>query len=870
MKAHEIRSAFLNYFQSHQHRVFPSHALIPEQDPSLLFVNAGMVPFKSVFLGNNPDHLTRATSAQKCIRAGGKHNDLEQVGYTARHHTFFEMLGNFSFGDYFKEDAITLAWQFLTEVLKIDPKKLWVTVYHTDEETESIWLNTLHIDPTRFSRCGDKDNFWSMGDTGPCGPCTEIFYDHGPDVAGGPPGSPEEDGDRYVEIWNLVFMQYNRLADGSLTPLPQPCVDTGMGLERIAAVMQGVHDNYEIDLFAHLLKALTQLVPCDDMSHHAMRVMADHIRASAFLISDGITPSNEGPGYVLRRIIRRAARHAYQLGQTTPFFHALVPALIEVMGEAYPALTEQANYIAQVIEHEEIQFVRTLSKGMKILTQAIDMIDKDTGGGVPGQVAFQLYDTYGFPPDLTADVAREQGLSIDHAGFEALMHAQQSQSQTAQTFTSHTGTAEPIAAHTEFLGYHTLEATGTVIGLLQASEPVAQLNAGETGIIILDRTPFYAESGGQVGDSGLLFANGMRFVVSDTQRQGEAILHHGELTQGTVAMGETLTAQVDTQRKDIAANHTATHLLHAALRAQLGPQLVQKGSLVDADRLRFDFAYPKALSAETLDALTTTLNEQIRANTPVAQSTTTLAEAKSSGAMALFDEKYAHDVHVIDIGPFSKEICGGTHVQRTGDIGLFVIQSESAIGSGIRRIEALTGTAAIKKIAADHSTLSSITERLKTDVTQAVEKLEQLQAAHKTQLKQYKKIEHSLVKQSVDVAIAAQHTVAGATLLIIQTTELSTDAMRHAIDLVKSRDIPGCIAVVANTEGARAQLIVYVDHANLPHVKAPEVLKVITTHMGGRGGGRPALAQGSGESPEKLSSALASIAPWLANTSRAE
>jgi alanyl-tRNA synthetase len=870
MKAHEIRSAFLNYFQSHQHRVFPSHSLTPEQDPSLLFVNAGMVPFKSVFLGNNPDRLTRATSAQQCIRAGGKHNDLEQVGYTARHHTFFEMLGNFSFGDYFKEEAITLAWQFLTDTLKIDPNKLWVTVYHTDEDTESIWLNTLGIDPTRFSRCGDKDNFWSMGDTGPCGPCTEIFYDHGPDVAGGPPGSPEEDGDRYVEIWNLVFMQYNRLADGTLTPLPEPCVDTGMGLERIAAVMQGVHNNYEIDLFAHLLNALTQLVPCDETTHHAMRVMADHIRATAFLISDGITPSNEGRGYVLRRIIRRAARHAYQLGQTTPFFHALVPALIEVMGSAYPALTEQADYIAQVIEHEEIQFIRTLSKGMKILTQAIDMIDKDAGGGVPGQVVFQLYDTYGFPPDLTADVAREQGLSIDHAGFEALMHTQQSQSQTAQAFTSSTANTEAITVSTEFLGYHALEATGTVIGLLQASEPVERLQAGETGVIILDRTPFYAESGGQVGDSGLLFANGMRFMVSDTQRQGEAVLHHGELTQGSLAMGEILTAQVDTQRKDIAANHTATHLLHAALRAQLGPQLVQKGSLVDADRLRFDFAYPQALTAQTLNALTTTINEQIRANTPVAQSTTTLAEAKSSGAMALFDEKYAHDVHVIDIGPFSKEICGGTHVQRTGDIGLFVIQSESAIGSGIRRIEALTGTAAIKKIAADHGTLSSMTERLKTDVTQAVEKLEQLQAAHKAQLKQYKKIEHTLIKQSVDFAISKQQTVAAATLLIIQTTGLSTDAMRHAIDLVKSRDLPGCIAVVANTEATRVQLIVYVDHANLPHIKAPEVLKVITAHMGGRGGGRPALAQGSGESPEKLSSALASIAPWLASTSTSE
>ncbi len=683
MTSTDIRAAFLNYFKQHGHQVVDSSSLVPGNDPTLLFTNAGMVQFKDVFLGLDKRDYVRATSSQRCVRAGGKHNDLENVGYTARHHTFFEMLGNFSFGDYFKREAIQFAWQFLTDILKIPAEKLWVTVFEDDHEAADIWLKEMKVSAERFSRCGEKDNFWSMGDTGPCGPCTEIFYDHGPDVAGGPPGSPDADGDRYIEIWNLVFMQFDRSSEGVLSPLPKPSVDTGMGLERVAAVMQKVHSNYEIELFQALIKAIAKLANIKDIQHTSLRVIADHIRSCSFLILDGVIPSNEGRGYVLRRIIRRAARHGNQLGLQEPFFYKLVAALIEQMGEAYPQLSAKQAYIEKILLQEEEQFARTLDQGLKILEAAISGLTADT---IDGETVFKLYDTYGFPADLTADIARERHLKIDTEGFERAMQIQRQQSQAASQFAAAYQQQLDIDTETLFTGYETLEHDAKILHIFQNEQEIDTLSAGQQAAIILDRTPFYAESGGQAGDAGLLRFKGGEFIVHDTHKHGKAHVHIGEMHKGTIKTGMLVDAVVNSsKRRATMLNHSATHLLHAALRQELGEHVLQKGSLVEAERLRFDFAHYEAMKAEQIRAVERIVNQKIRENLAVMTDVMTPDEAKQHGAMALFGEKYGSKVRVLSMGEFSKELCGGTHVKRTGDIGLFKIIAETGIAAGVKR-----------------------------------------------------------------------------------------------------------------------------------------------------------------------------------------
>src|SRR5215472_13538334 len=694
MSAADVRAAFLEFFRGHAHAIVPSSSLVPANDPTLLFTNSGMVQFKDVFLGKDTRDYLRAATAQRCVRAGGKHNDLENVGYTARHHTFFEMLGNFSFGDYFKREAIHLAWDFLVYTLGLDPARLWCTVYKDDNEAADIWLKDIGVSKERFARLGAESNFWSMGDTGPCGPCAEIFYDHGPGIPGGPPGTPEEDGDRFVEIWNLVFMQYDRAADGTLTPLPKPSVDTGMGLERIAAVMQGVHSTYEIDLFRNLIRAAGRLAGTSVLTSSSLRVIADHIRACAFLVVDGVLPSNEGRGYVLRRIIRRAVRHGYKLGIQEPFFYKLVPTLVQEMGEAYPELTRGRSLAERVIKQEEERFAQTLANGMVLLEAAI----RNLRGAkvIDGDTVFKLYDTYGFPLDLTADVARERGLSIDQARFEVLMEEQRQKSQAASKFGVDLSGGAPLEARTLFSGYEGLSGPGRVVTLLKQGAQVEALEEGEAGEVVLDRTPFYAEAGGQVGDAGQLTGSGVRFVVTDTLKRGAAHAHIGTLDEGRIRVGDELEAEVDGARRQATAlNHTATHLLHAALRKVLGTHVLQKGSLVAPDRLRFDFAHFQALTPEELTEIERLVNAQIRANLPAETRTMDYEGAVAAGAIALFGEKYDKDVRVLRVGDFSMELCGGTHVRRAGDIGLFKITSESGVASGVRRIEALTGAGAL-------------------------------------------------------------------------------------------------------------------------------------------------------------------------------
>ena len=697
MSAADVRTAFLEFFRAQSHIIVPSSSLVPGNDPTLLFTNAGMVQFKDVFLGKEQRDYLRAASSQRCVRAGGKHNDLENVGYTARHHTFFEMLGNFSFGDYFKREAIHFAWDFLIFTLGLDPQRLWCTVYHDDDEAADIWLNDIGISPLRFSRLGAESNFWAMGDTGPCGPCSEIFYDHGPEVPGGPPGSADEDGDRYVEIWNLVFMQYERGADGSMRPLPRPSVDTGMGLERISAVMQGVHSNYDIDLFKNLIRAAGKLAGTSVFTSSSLRVIADHIRASAFLIVDGVSPSNEGRGYVLRRIIRRAVRHGYKLGIQQPFFYKLVAVLEAEMGEAYPELTRGKAHAERVLRREEERFAETLANGMVLLESAIRALRG--AKTIDGDTVFKLYDTYGFPVDLTGDIARERGLAIDLAGFEAAMEEQRRRSQEASKFGAEQRTATTVDSRTLFQGYERLKASGRVVALLKDGAAVEALTAGERGEVVLDRTPFYAESGGQVGDTGELTAVGTLFVVTDTQKRGGAHAHLGILKSGTIRLGEELEAQVDGARRQATAlNHSATHLLHAALRKVLGTHVQQKGSLVAPDRLRFDFAHSQPVTAQELTEIERLVNAQIRANAASETRVMDYEGAVAAGAIALFGEKYDKDVRVLRMGDFSMELCGGTHVQRAGEIGLFKIVSESGVASGVRRIEALSGEGALQYV----------------------------------------------------------------------------------------------------------------------------------------------------------------------------
>lgn len=855
----ELRKAFLDYFKELHHEVVPSSSLIPGNDPTLLFTNAGMVQFKDVFLGIDQRPYTRATSVQRCMRAGGKHNDLENVGYTARHHTFFEMLGNFSFGDYFKKEAIEFAWRFLTEVLGLPKERLWVTVFRGDQESEAIWLNELKVDPQRFSRCGEKDNFWQMGDTGPCGPCTEIFYDHGPEVAGGPPGSSDAHGDRYVEIWNLVFMQYDRDLQGKLKPLPKPCVDTGMGLERIAAVVQGVHDNYDIDIFVHLLNALAAIIHHKNIHDTSMRVIVDHIRSVAFLIADGVIPSNEGRGYVLRRIIRRAVRHGYKLGQHQPFFYRLTAALVETMGEAYPELIKIQPLIEQVIEQEETNFSKTLSKGLKILDQETEKLsDKQ----IPGEVIFQLYDTYGFPPDLTADIARERGLTLDYAGFNEAMEAQREQSQQAHHFSVDHTQKVYIKGETEFVGYDSLIAEAKVTTMLQDNKPVAILRTGDKGVVVLDRTPFYAESGGQVGDTGYLYFDDGSFRVKDTQKQGSVCLHVGEMVKGQLRVKDPVRAEVDASRQDVALNHSATHLLHEALRRVLGEHVMQKGSLVEAKRLRFDFSHSKALTTQELQAVERLVNQQIRANLVSEVEVMSPEQAKERGAMALFGERYGKAVRVLEMGDFSTEICGGTHVRRTGEIGLFKIVSESACASGVRRIEAVTGQAAIMYVESKESQLQHMSDLLKTHPESLPAKLNQLLEEHHQLEKSLDKLKQQLANQQTTDMASKAIEVNGVKVLATELQDVDTPTLRNTLDQLKNQ-LGKAAIILAVVKNNKVQLVAGVSKNCLEFINATDLLNHVARQVGGRGGGRPEIAEGGGDAPQHLPDALASVADWV-------
>ncbi len=870
MKSAEIRDAFLKYFESKGHTIVASSSLIPGNDPTLLFTNAGMNQFKDCFLGADKRPYNRAVSSQRCVRAGGKHNDLENVGYTARHHTFFEMLGNFSFGDYFKHDAIRFAWEFLTSKnwLSIPSERLWVTVYASDDEAYDIWNKDVGVPAERIIRIGDNkgapyasDNFWAMGDTGPCGPCTEIFYDHGADIWGGPPGSPEEDGDRYIEIWNNVFMQFNRTADGVLHPLPAPSVDTGMGLERISAVMQHVHSNYEIDLFQHLLNAAAEATGNHDLENKSLRVIADHIRSCSFLVSDGVLPSNEGRGYVLRRIIRRAIRHGNQLGQKQPFFHKLVKALAEVMGDAYPELHKNQANIEKVLLQEEEQFEKTLDKGIAVLE---DALSKLSGTEIPGKVVFTLYDTYGFPVDLTADIARERGLTIDQDGYEAAMAEQRARARAAGTFKVDYNAKGLDFPATEFLGYSSLVEQGKVISLVKDGKKVERLLEGDDGVVVLDRTPFYAESGGQAGDSGYLELGGNRIEVRDCQKQGASSLHIVRVLQGAISVGDNLSAKVDGNvRQATALNHSATHLMHAALRKVLGEHVTQKGSLVDSERLRFDFSHFEAVTADQLKAIETLVNDQIRANSPVATELCDMDTAKAKGAMALFGEKYGDTVRVLTMGDgFSVELCGGTHVNRTGDIGLFRIVSESGVAAGIRRIEAITGARALALFDQIEALVDTASRSLKTNRDSLVEKLETLVAQNRKLEKDLAQLKTRLATAgSGDLSTQAQD-VSGVKVLALNLEGADAKSLRDTVDQFKNK-LGTAVVLLAAVEGDKAALVAGVTQDITGKVKAGDLMGYVASQLGGKGGGRPDMAQGGGTNLAALDTALASVAPWV-------
>ncbi len=861
MKTSEIRNKFLTYFQNNDHQIVPSSPLVPANDPTLLFTNAGMVQFKDVFLGREQRPYRRAASSQRCVRAGGKHNDLENVGYTARHHTFFEMLGNFSFGDYFKREAIGYAWEFLTGELGLPPGRLWVTVFDQDDEAAAIWLDEIGVDPARFSRIGAKDNFWSMGETGPCGPCSEIFYDHGPEVAGGPPGTPGEDGDRYVEIWNLVFMQYDRSADGELTPLPKPSVDTGMGLERIAAVMQGVHSNYDIDLFKALIEAAAQATGEQDLTHNSLKVIADHIRSCAFLILDGVVPSNEGRGYVLRRIIRRAARHGYELGCAQPFFHTLVGPLCEQMGDAYPELTQAAGRIEEQLLREEQRFAETLEQGMKILDEAIAGL---SGKVLPGETVFKLYDTYGFPVDLTEDIAHNRGLSLDMAGFEREMAAQRERARAASQFATGYGDKLELEGQTEFTGYQRLEDRAEVVAIYRDGQPVTHLETGEQGLVVLDHTPFYAESGGQVGDSGLLLGEGVELEVLDTQKQGDVITHIAVVERGSLHEGDRVEARVDARaRARIAANHSATHLLHAALRQLLGEHVMQKGSLVEAERLRFDFSHGEALSREQLREIEALVNEQIRANLPVQAEEMNVDQAMAAGAMALFGEKYGDEVRVLSMGDFSKELCGGTHVARTGDIGLFKITAEGGVAAGVRRIEAVTAEAALDWVNGNEDRLLRVAELVKAGRDTIEQKVVQLLERNRSLEKSLETLKAKLARAAGGDLEAQAVDVAGIKVVAAQLDGADVKTLRDTVDQLKQK-LGTAAIVLAAVDGGKVRLVAGVSKNATGRVKAGELVNRVAQQVGGRGGGRPDMAQAGGSDPAALGEALASVPQWVA------
>ena len=860
MKSADVREAFLSYFERQGHRRIESSSLIPGNDPTLLFTNAGMVQFKDVFLGSDQRPYRRATTSQRCVRAGGKHNDLENVGYTARHHTFFEMLGNFSFGDYFKEEAIRFAWEFLTEVLEISPEKLWVTVHVSDDEAAAIWLDGIGVSAQRFSRL-DEENFWQMGDTGPCGPSSEIFYDHGAGVPGGPPGSPNDDGDRYIEIWNLVFMQFERSADGSLTPLPNPSIDTGMGLERIAAVMQGVHSNYDIDLFQNLLDAIVHITGTTDRSDKSLRVIADHIRSCSFLIIDGVVPGNEGRDYVLRRILRRAIRHGHRLGVNKPFFHRLVPALVAEMGAAYPELKREQSRVERVILAEEEQFAVTLDKGMSILSVAIAELE---GSELPGPLVFKLYDTFGFPVDLTNDIARERGLTLDLAGYETAMQAQRARSRESGQFRQDYSRLVKFDVQSEFTGYGADEGESRVIGLANDSGEVSGLRQGEEGAIVLEQTPFYAESGGQVGDRGMLLNDHFSFEVRDTVVVGSTFLHQGLVLSGQVARGDVLTARIDRALRDATAlNHSATHLLHAALRQVLGSHVSQKGSLVDSRRLRFDFSHFEAVTPAELGAVEGLVNQEIRRNSPVQVKLTDMEGAKASGAMALFGEKYGDEVRVLSMGEgFSVELCGGTHAVRTGDIGLLRIVSESGISAGVRRIEAVTGEAAMARFDDTEQRLASIAALLKGGRDTVQQKVEQLLSTNRQLEKELARLEGRLASSvGTDLASLAVE-VKGIKVLAAKLDTADAKSLRETLDQLKNK-LGESVIVLAGVSGDKVSLVAGVSKAQTERMRAGELLKRVATAVGGKGGGRADMAQGGGGDAAQIPAALEAVLPWV-------
>ncbi len=860
MTSASIRRAFLDFFASKQHQVVPSSSLIPGNDATLLFTNAGMVQFKDVFLGQDPRSYNRAVSAQRCVRAGGKHNDLENVGYTARHHTFFEMLGNFSFGDYFKQDAIAYAWEFLTEVVKLPKEKLWVTVYQTDDEAYNIWKDTIGVPAERIIRIGDNkgapyasDNFWAMGDTGPCGPCTEIFYDHGEHIWGGPPGSAEEDGDRYIEIWNIVFMQFNRHSDGRMEKLPKPSVDTGMGLERIAAILQHVHSNYEIDTFVALIKAAAEATGATDLADKSLRVVADHIRSCAFLIVDGVQPSNEGRGYVLRRIVRRAVRHGNKLGAKGAFFYKLVPALVAQMGEAYPELAAKQAVVEKILKLEEEQFGKTLERGLTILEEALATLD---GTVLPGELVFKLYDTYGFPVDLTNDVARERNLSIDQAGFDAAMAEQRKRAQQASNFGTDYNAQLSSSQHTEFTGYQQEFGNATVVEILQQGQAVSALDDGAEALLILDKTPFYAESGGQVGDTGsLTLASGAVFVVEDTIKLAKAFAHKGRL-QGALQLGDKVDARIDSARRAaIKQNHSATHLLHAALRKVLGEHVTQKGSLVGPERLRFDFSHFEAVKPEQLRQIEQLVNEQIQQNNALDTRLMPIEQAKAAGAMALFGEKYDDEVRVLSMGDFSIELCGGTHVSRTGDIGLFKIVSEGGIASGVRRIEAVSGAGAISFIQQLEQQAQSVAAALKGDVLSIAERVQQALERSKQLEKDIEQLKAKLASQAGASLLEQAEQHGGATVLVAQLPATEPKALRTTLDELKNKLSSG-VVLLATVNDDKISLIAGVTDDLTAKVHAGQLVGWAAGQLGGKGGGRPDMAQAGGTDVAALSAVL--------------
>lgn len=864
----KLRSAFLAYFETQGHQVVDSSSLVPHNDPTLLFTNAGMNQFKDVFLGMDKRSYSRAVSSQRCVRAGGKHNDLDNVGYTARHHTFFEMLGNFSFGDYFKEEAIRFAWTFLTETLKLPTERLCVTIYETDDEAFELWNKKIGVAAENIIRIGDNkgapyasDNFWQMGDTGPCGPCSEIFYDHGDHIWGGRPGTPEEDGDRFIEIWNIVFMQYNRQADGAMLPLPKPSVDTGMGIERIAAIMQGVHSNYEIDIFKQLIAKTAEIIGVSDLENKSLRVIADHIRSCAFLIADGVMPSNEGRGYVLRRIIRRAVRHGNKLGATDTFFYKLVPTLINVMGDAAKGLVETQVIVEKALKAEEEQFARTLERGLGLLDNALNEL---SGKVLDGDTAFKLYDTYGFPVDLTADVCRERDITVDEAGFEAAMAEQRSRAQAAGNFGADYNKQLIIDEETEFCGYKGLNGEANVVALYLDGQAVNEVTQGQDALVVLNNTPFYAESGGQVGDKGVLSAQGINFSVTDTQKFGQATGHQGKVLEGSIKVGTKLAAEVNKDlRQRTELNHSVTHLLHAALRQVIGTHVTQKGSLVNPERLRFDFAHFEGVKAAELKQVEELVNAQIRRNHELNTAEMAIDEAKEKGAMALFGEKYDEKVRVVTMGDFSIELCGGTHVGRTGDIGLFKITSEAGIAAGVRRIEAVTGAAAMAYVAEQQAMLDEAAGLLKSDNASVIAKL-------KAQLDKTKQLEKELSQLKDKLAAAASADMAGDAIdvngvkvLVKKLEGVDPGSLRGLQDELKQK-LKSAIILLGTAKDGKVNLIAGVSNDLTAKVKAGELVAMVAQQVGGKGGGRPDMAQAGGTQVENLDAALASASAWIA------